>query len=164
MSEYRNAVVTAQGASDITFLSELHYRDFDKNLWEYTAAFKFVYKGVEREIPQHFITDFYSVPRGLRWVWPNNQGIYNESSGIHDWLVRNRKLIGFSLTDCHRAFNAAMAYQGVPDTRRRAKFTAVYLFNWLCAGKGDGTLPKYAVDAVERARRQTGINYQAMGC
>jgi len=165
MSEYINMYQAgpADRSGDIQFRSRLEYRDFAENLWEYIAPFQFIYKGVAHAIPQHFITDFYSVPRFLRWLWPNNQGVYNESSGIHDWFVRNRKLLGMSLTECHRAFNAAMSYQGVPDARRRMKFAAVYLFNGLCAGKGDGSLPDHIVKAVER-RRRTGINYRSMGC
>lgn len=151
-----------QARRDIQFLSTLKYRDFARNLWEYTEAFRFRYKGVTHVIPNHFITDFYSIPRWLRWVWPNNQGVYNESSGIHDWAVRNRKLLGFSLTDCHTLFSAAMEYQGMSNFRRRVKFAAVYMFNWSCAGEGDGTLPEYMRKEVERIAADTGVKYSLM--
>jgi len=146
----------------LKFITALQYRDFGMDLWEYTVPFGFMYKGVTHWIPEHFITNFYSVPRLLRWVFPNNQGIYNESAGIHDWAVRNRKLIGFSLTDCHTLFDACMRYQSMPDTRRRAKFAAVYLFNWVCAGKGDGTVPSDVRKAIDKASARTGLKYSSV--
>jgi len=155
--EYIDSDATDSG--EIKFLTFLQYKDFAENLWEYTLPFRFRYRGKTYCIPDHFVTDFYSIPRWLRWIFPNNQGVYNESAGIHDWAVRNRKLLGFSLTDCHYVFNAAMRYQHMSTARRKVKFSAVYLFNWLVAEPGDGSIPEYMREAVNKKHQETQIKY-----
>ena len=153
-----------QQQGEIKFLSELCYRDFGvKNLWYLTADFHFIYLGVHYCIPAGFVLDFYSIPRALRWMFPNNQGVYNESAAIHDFLVRNRKVLGLSLMECHHAFNAAMDYQDMGSARRRTKFSAVVLFNWMAPGPGDGTPGRRARKAIAAKKPPNGINFSQIG-
>jgi len=148
--------------SDIKYLSTLEYSDFAENVWKYDAPFRFIYKNKEYEIPENFLTNFYSIPRLLRVIVSNNTGAYNESAGIHDWLGRNRKTLGMSLRECHRAFLASMTYQEMPAWRRYGKFLSVYAFNWMCDGKGDGTLPKHIKKAIEKNGNPANINYSSL--
>lgn len=152
----------ARQESEVEFYSVLKYRDFGVNLWLYTAPFAFRYKDRNFVIPERFITDFYSIPRAVRWFVPNNQGIYNESAGIHDFTVRNRVTLGMSLMDCHNLFLAAMQYQDMGFGRRAIKYSAVVLLNWMSPGRGDGTMSRRVQKAAKRAQEQTGLSYHSI--
>ena len=84
-------------------------------------------------------TDLYSSPRLLWFFRPPSNGVADVASILHDALVRCRNRLGIGLIDCHKIFREAMKECGVGRVRRNLKYAAVYAFNWICAGAGDGT-------------------------
>jgi hypothetical protein len=144
----------------MTFLSPvpIDYRDYrhGRGLWQVRGGWAFEWRGVRYLIPDGFVLDFYSVPALLRWWRTPNRGWGNEPAAIHDYLVRHRKLLGLSLMDCHRAFDAAMRLCGLPDRERRKKYAGVWLGNWAVAGPGDGTPPKNIRAAMDREAAERG--------
>lgn len=135
----------------LIILSELRYRDFAPCLWRITRDFVWVYGGRPFRAPEGFVLDFYSIPWFLRWFRQQNQGTHNAPALIHDYLVRNRKLLDLSLMDCHRQFRAAMRAVGVNPVVRAVKYAAVVAFNWTVAGPGDGTAPRGVQEATDAA-------------
>jgi hypothetical protein len=133
------------------------YGDFAPGLWWLKEDFRFRWKGVEYLIegapdPRYaFVWDMFSIPPFLRMLWERNQPGRNKPALAHDFGVRNRKLLGWSLMECHALFNEAMELSGeFPDWERRAYYSAVVGFNWVKPGKGDGTPPRKVRKAMGR--------------
>jgi hypothetical protein len=94
------------------------------------------------EMSPHFITDYCSSPRMLWWLIPVQDGVYDVAAAFHDYCVRNRKVLGYSLMECHKVFSEVLLAQKVPDWQHKGMYGVVVAFNWMMAGKGDGSLPK----------------------
>lgn len=98
--------------------------------------------GKKFTVPSNFYFDGCSSPRILHTWFPPDDGIYGRAVLLHDYLVRNRRLLDLSLADCHGYFGEALRACGVDPERAKAMYMAVYIFNWFSAGPGDGTPPK----------------------
>lgn len=123
------------------FLSALEFEEVHAGLYRLTAPLAF-YDPVpgNLSVPCGFATDFYSAPRWVPdWLCPPSEPGTNAAAVVHDYLVRNRKRLRISLTDCHGVFLRAMLCLGVPRWKARLRWAAVYAFNWLVAGPGDGS-------------------------
>ena len=89
-------------------------------------------------VPAGFETNFASVPRLLWPILPLSDAVYDKAAVLHDYAVSNRKLIGYSLMDCHRLFREVLRFSGTGRVKTELMYTAVVLFNWMGAGKGTG--------------------------
>ena len=89
-------------------------------------------------VPAGFETDFASVPRLFWPILPLSDAVYDKAAVLHDYAVRNRKLVGYSLMDCHRLFREVLRFSGTSRLKTRVMFSAVVLFNWMRAGPGNG--------------------------
>ena len=94
-------------------------------------------------VPAGFETDFASVPRLLWPILPLSDAVYDKAAVLHDYSVRNRKFIGYSLMDCHRLFREVLLFSGTGRVKTAAMYSAVVMFNWMTAGAGDGRVPEY---------------------
>jgi hypothetical protein len=117
----------------------LHVAPVAPKLWITMHGFQFLADDRECWIPEMFICDKYSVPVGLVFKRSRKHEVENIPAILHDYLVRNRRLLGFSLMQCHDLFLQAMKVCGIGRATRWAKYSAVVTFNWTMAGKGDGT-------------------------
>jgi hypothetical protein len=113
-----------------------------RKLWATTNEYPFLVDGVIYTIPQLFVCDKYSVPLGVILKRERKENIENIPAILHDYLVRYRKVLGFSITDCHSLFRQAMLLCGLGFGMRWTKWSGVFLFNWAIATKGDGTPPR----------------------
>ena len=84
-------------------------------------------------VPAGFETDFASVPRPLWPILPLSDAVYDKAAVLHDYAVSNRKLIGYSLMECHRLFREVLLFSGTGPIKTRAMYYAVVLFNWISA-------------------------------
>jgi len=99
--------------------------------WKLTEPFGFVHSRGRIDVPEGFETDFASVPRIFWSILPLTDAQYDQASVIHDYAVRNRRILGLRLVDCHRIFYEAMRCAGVPRFRANVMFRAVWCFNWI---------------------------------
>ena len=78
------------------------------------------------EVPAGFETDFASVPRIFRGLFPK-AGKYRDAAVIHDYLYKYQGFEMFSRADVDSLFKQAMAELGVSWLRRNAIYSAVRL-------------------------------------
>jgi hypothetical protein len=158
-------VVLTGNALGFVFSSSLDFEETTRpNIYRVTAVLRFFDPVCGLQcVEVGFLTDFYSAPWFVWWHTPKNEPKSNAAAVVHDWLVRNRKLLGLSLMDCHRIFRRAMLALGVSDGKARWRFYAVVACNWAVAPAGDGT-GEYQAVLVGRARarlagfiRRTGL-------
>lgn len=90
-------------------------------------------------VPAGFETDFASVPRLLWPIIPLTDAVYDKAAVLHDFAVRNRRALGFSLMECHRLFREVLLFTGTGHFKSAVMFSAVVLFNWIDPGPGDGS-------------------------
>lgn len=83
--------------------------------------------GITVVAPVGFETDFASIPRLLRWLYPAD-GTYALPAVIHDYLYRRGGCSRF-LADA--LFRDMMASVGVPLLRRMMFYYAVRAFGWM---------------------------------
>lgn len=95
------------------------------------------------EMSPHLILNYTSSPWFLWPIIPVRDAEYDVASAFHDLCVRNRKLLGMTLMDCHAVFREVLESQRVAPWKSKAMYYAVVAFNWIDAGKGDGSLPRY---------------------
>lgn len=121
-----------------------------RQVWRVNEAFSYWSSdGVIVHVEAGFLTDCASVPRLLWPIVPASDGQYDPAAVIHDKAVRFRKLLDLSLPDCHRLFLDALLTRKVPAWKARAMYAAVYCFNWMVAGPGDGTTPAELLRRVQ---------------
>ena len=89
-------------------------------------------------VPAGFETNFASVPRLLWPILPLSDAVYDKAAVLHDYAVSNRKLIGYSLMDCHRLFREVLRFSGTGRVKTAVMYTAVVAFNWIKPGPGNG--------------------------
>lgn len=73
-------------------------------------------------VPEGFITDFASVPRGVWNVLPPHDGQYRLAALFHDRLYEHHQMLRFQ---ADLFFYEAMAYDDVPRWKRAAMYYAV---------------------------------------
>ncbi len=98
-------------------LAELEYTDIDGDLCI--------------RVPKGTVTDFASVPWGLRWLVPQ-MGRYNPATVLHDYLCQYKKCSRF-MADA--LFRDAMAVLRVPLWRRVLMYDGVRAYAVLTAKK-----------------------------
>jgi hypothetical protein len=120
------------------------------NLWITMNDYPFMLDGRLMFIPLFFLHDKYSVPFGV--VFPRSREVAKENipAVLHDYLIRNRKLLHMSMDECHDVFLQAMKLCGIGFVTRYLKYTAVMCFNWLIAGDGDGTPPRQVQEFIDK--------------
>ncbi len=110
------------------------------------------------DVPDQLLTDFASVPRLLWALIPSTDFLWDAPSAGHDYLVRNRKLLGISLAQCHEYFLEMLLVRGQTTNqiqrprnvaRAYAMYAAVWAFNWTFAGDGTGGTPKSLLKRVQ---------------
>ena len=124
-------------------------------VWRTTHDFRIWIDGRLIVIHNPFYHDKYTIPirnpflkRDYRCPKKNMPAV------VHDYLVRNRNLLGLSLLDCHCIFHQAMSLAELPSWRREPKYIGVVSFNWIIAGPGDGTPPRKIRKVMERINAQ----------
>ena len=90
-------------------------------------------------VPAGFETNFASVPRLLWPILPLSDAVYDKAAVLHDYAVSNRKLIGYSLMDCHRLFREILLFSGTGRLKTAVMYSAVVAFNWIRPGPGNGS-------------------------
>lgn len=100
-------------------------------------------------VPTGFLHDYGSVPWIFQFWIPRVDGLADRAYVLHDYLVRFRKELGLSLTDCHAIFYEAMLALNVRKAKAKAAYRAVYCVNWMIAGDGHGGTPKDLLDKVQ---------------
>lgn len=131
------------------FCSDCITRGIGRYVWELMSPLWFVScRNLTIDVPKGFLTDFASVPRFLWWAIPTTDGQYDAPAVVHDYAVRFRKVLGLRLTECHQLFHEALLARNVSRVKARAMWAAVYCFNWLCAGPGDGSVPPELLDRM----------------
>lgn len=85
-------------------------------------------------VPAGFLTDFASVPRLLWPILPLSDAVYDKAAVLHDYAVRNRKALGYSLMDCHRLFREVLRFSGCGRVKTAVMYAAVVCFNWMSQG------------------------------
>lgn len=141
----------------MAFLTDLFTKSVDTRVWELTEGLLYLDKTeLPWIVPAGFRCDMYTTPWFLWWIYPPATGDKDRAAVLHDFMVRNRKLLNLKLMDCHRHFREAMESVGVNRVRRNVKYAGVVCGNWLCAGKGDGLHPDERYNnpvALERIQR-----------
>lgn len=117
-----------------SFTAPLTVTDIGHGRWLVERAFRY-YIGEEDsadyiDVPAGFITDFFSVPIGVRMLLPKTQH-GNQASVLHDWLYNQRYVHGRSRKNCDQIFLEAMTVLGVPLWKRRLIYRGVRLGGWL---------------------------------
>ena len=133
---------------------EIRNEQVARNVWRTTEDFLFFLDGAARLIEAPFYHDKYSGPRNPIYKRDRNCDKENMPAGMHDFLMRYRKLLGLSIMQCHDIFRQAMVLAGLPSWLVNLKYTGVVCFNWLIAGPGDGTPPR----KIRRVMRSDGHN------
>jgi hypothetical protein len=78
-------------------------------------------------VPDGFVTDFASIPRVFRGVFPKH-GLYSPAAVVHDWLYHIRK---GSRSRADSTFLAAMLDLKVPLVQASLIYAAVRLGGWI---------------------------------
>ena len=100
-------------------------------------------------VPEKFLHDYGSVPWLFQFWIPRVDGLADRAYVLHDYLVRYRKVLGLTLTECHALFYEAMVTLHVSKAKAKAAYRAVYCVNWMIAGDGHGGTPKDLLDKVQ---------------
>lgn len=120
-------------------------------VWQTRRILRFYSARLNRwfTVPEDFLHDYGSVPWLFQFWIPRVDGLADRAYVLHDYLVRYRKELGLSLTDCHALFYEAMRSLQVHKAKAKAAYRAVYCVNWMIAGDGHGVPPKDLVDRVQ---------------
>lgn len=118
------------------FKSRLHYKALIKGeLWQLESAL--IYEFVQRDyhgeylknhriiVPSGYVTDFYSIPKPLRPIWPNDIDPPHPAV-IHDYIFTHLNK-SYSRRHADKIFLLAMEEMRVPKLRRNLFYAAVRL-------------------------------------
>ncbi len=118
-------------------------------------------------VPAGFETDFASVPRLLWPILPLSDAVHFIASGrsIHDYAVRNRKRLGYSLMDCHRLFREVLLFSGTGGQKTAVMYAAVVGFQLDQPGGGETVLtsrngPYSMSPRYDQAQHNRGIRIE----
>ena len=135
---------SVSGPGKPTFIGRCVSTGVGEYVWRLTEPLTFVTsEGYVLDIPEGFLTDFASVPRCLWWILPLTDGQYDAAAVVHDYAVRNRIAYGFNISTCADIFREALQASGVAPWKVMAMWRAVWAFNWISPGAGDGRVPEY---------------------
>jgi hypothetical protein len=93
------------------------------------------------EMSPFLITDYASIPKIFWPIIPKRSPLYDIAAAFHDDIVRRRKLLGFSLLDCHLIFREIMVHFGVQKWKYELMFYAVVISGPFLRGDGRGGIP-----------------------
>lgn len=110
------------------------------------------------------VTDYASFSVGLAYrFFKPRDAVYDVAAGVHDVLVRKRKIYGVSLRFCHEVFYKLLQLYDCPTVPAWTMYQAVKKLNWIRPGDGRdslnytlpaGTLERYyAIRAAHDAGR-----------
>jgi hypothetical protein len=85
-------------------------------------------------VPHGFITDFASIPFGLRWLLPPN-GRWAKAAVVHDFMYEFSVEFGYRREFCDLIFHDGMKLLGVPIAKRLTMYFSVRLFGKRNFGK-----------------------------
>ena len=86
-------------------------------------------------VPEGFITDFASIPKGVRWIIGGPLGKYSKAAVIHDFLFATQQR---SFRETNKIFLEGMKVLGVPWWRRTILYSAVAtggFISWMSSKK-----------------------------
>ena len=133
---------------------EIRNEPVARNIWRTAEDYMFFVDDMPYMIPSPFYHDKYSVVlSNVGFRRSRKTDAENLPAVLHDYLVRYRKVLGFSIVDCHELFKQAMGICGLPMFTILCKYSAVMMFNWLMAGPGDGTPPRKVRRAMRRSAK-----------
>ena len=116
-----------------SFITPLDVEFLDGKTWRLAAPFEFMSEVTESviDIPDGFLTDFASIPRGLWNVLPP-VGAYGKAAVVHDWLYKTRKATTHLVTraEADAVLKEGMEVLGVGWFTRLAIYAGVRLGGW----------------------------------
>ena len=83
-------------------------------------------------VPKGFITDFASIPKGVRWIIGGPLGRYGKAAVIHDYLFATQQR---SLKETNQIFLEGMKVLGVSWIKRTTMYSMVVTFSWISWNK-----------------------------
>lgn len=111
----------------MVFTTDLIVKCADDNKWELQIHLSYSGRIETFIVPQGFITDFASVPRLLRSIFPKT-GLYTKAAVIHDFLYATKMI---SRKDADGIFRRIMKESGVGRFTRYPMWAALRMFGWL---------------------------------
>ena len=116
-----------------SFMTPLELEYLDGRTWRLTHRFEFMSEVTESviDIPDGFLTDFASIPRGLWNVLPPT-GLYGKAAVVHDWLYKTRKATTHLVdrAEADAVLLESMEVLGVGRFTRLAIYAGVRLGGW----------------------------------
>ena len=116
-----------------SFLTPLDVEFLDGKTWRLITRFEFMSEVTESviDIPDGFLTDFASIPRGLWNVLPPT-GLYGKAAVVHDWLYKTRKATTHLVdrAEADAVLLESMEVLGVGRFTRLAIYAGVRLGGW----------------------------------
>lgn len=110
-----------------------------RHYWKVLEPFSYTTNdGKSVHVPQDFVTDLASVPRGLWNICPKDD-VDSAASVVHDIAYRDRL---YPQRDCDRIYLEAMRDCGQTLAKRRMKYRALRLFGWYSYNKNPKPGPK----------------------
>lgn len=117
-----------------SFMTPLELEYLDGRTWRLTKRFEFRSMVTESviDIPDGFLTDFASIPRGLWNVLPP-VGAYGKAAVVHDWLYKTRNAATHLVTraEADAVLKEGMAVLGVGWPTRFVIYAGVRLGGWV---------------------------------
>lgn len=93
------------------------------NRWRVNIPFTFYGRLGGHTVPDGYVSDFASVPRPFRWLFPKS-GLYNQAAVLHDYFYTNL-YTKYTKAYADQCFFEAMAALNVPKWRRLLMYWAV---------------------------------------
>jgi hypothetical protein len=102
------------------------FRGWVGDCWKLTHAYSYrTDSGEIWTVPAGFVTDFFSIPRLARWLYPKVWSDANAAAGLHDWGLQR----GIDRQKCDRVLLTAMRDLGVSAARRRVVYSGVRAYS-----------------------------------
>ena len=120
------------------FKTPLHYKTLIKGeLWQLKAPLRYEFvqqdyhgkyiKNREVIIPAGYVTDFYTIPKPLQWVWPKDL-FPQHPSVLHDYLLTHMYTT-FTRPQANSVFYDAMRIMGMDCVTANLFYAGVSLLN-----------------------------------
>jgi hypothetical protein len=124
------------------FLGPLRLDYIDGRAWQVVEGFTYRIGTPDGEefvaIPPGFVTDFASVPRLLKWLWPSPGGLWDKPAVVHDFIYRfgyverNDGTIRYvTRLEGDGIFNEGMTVTGTRVMARRCLYRGVRIGGWV---------------------------------